>query len=169
MTLCIFLCGRVYTLIIVIIKMIYSFLKGMVIIMIEFLWNEKKKIPPKRKDFLKKAISDCQQAINDAWTGLQNTNEPDLIDRYIYEMNAANVRYRFLLNEIRELAAAEESTPQDPSADTEKLPPRNSHPAPVCLQAPVLSSVLPDAVATVPNISPTNLDTETSLLNRSFR
>ena len=69
--------------------------------MIRLLWKEKKKIPPKRKDFLKKAICDCQQAINDAYLGLQNTNEPDLIDRYIYEMNAANVRYRFLLKEMR--------------------------------------------------------------------
>ena len=87
--------------------------------MIRLLWKEKKKIPPKRKDFLKKAICDCQQAINDAYLGLQNTNEPDLIDRYIYEMNAANVR---------ELSAS-----------------------------------------SAPSISPTNLETDTSLLNRSFR
>ena len=72
--------------------------------MIRLLWKEKKEIPPKRKDFLKKAICDCQQAINDAYLGLQNTNEPDLIDRYIYEMNAANVRYRFLLKEMRVLS-----------------------------------------------------------------
>lgn len=96
--------------------------------MIRLLWKEKKKIPPKRKDFLKKAIYDCQQAINDAYLGLQNTNEPDLIDRYIYEMNAANVRYRFLLKEMRELSAS-----------------------------------------SAPSISPTNLETDTSLLNRSFR
>lgn len=100
--------------------------------MIQLIWKNKKKTPPKRKDFLKKAIKDCQQAINDAWLGLQNTNEPDLIDRYIYEMNAANVRYRFLLKEMQELAAAEEASG-------------------------------------VPSISPTNLETETSLLNRSFR
>ena len=96
--------------------------------MIRLLWKEKKKIPPKRKDFLKKAICDCKQAINDAYLGLQNTNEPDLIDRYIYEMNAANVRYRFLLKEMRELSAS-----------------------------------------SAPSISPTNLETDTSLLNRSFR
>ena len=94
--------------------------------------EKQKETPPKRKDFLKKAIKDCQQAINDAWLGLQNTNEPDLIDRYIYEMNAANVRYRFLLKEMQELAAAEE-------------------------------------LSGVPSISPTNLETETSLLNRSFK
>ena len=94
--------------------------------MIRLLWKEKKEIPPKRKDFLKKAICDCQQAINDAYLGLQNTNEPDLIDRYIYEMNAANVRYRFLLKEMRELSAS-----------------------------------------SAPSISPTNLETDTSLLNRS--
>ena len=104
--------------------------------MIQLVWKNKKKIPPKRKDFLKKAIRETLHPINDAWLGLQNTNEPDLIDRYIYEMNAANVRYRFLLKEMRELAAAEETTASVPG---------------------------------VPSISPTNLETETSLLNRSFK
>lgn len=92
------------------------------------IMERKKENPPKTEGFPKKAICDCQQAINDAYLGLQNTNEPDLIDRYIYEMNAANVRYRFLLKEMRELSAS-----------------------------------------SAPSISPTNLETDTSLLNRSFR
>ena len=97
--------------------------------------EKQKENPSKTKGFSQKS-DQSQQAINDAWLGLQNTNEPDLIDRYIYEMNAANVRYRFLLKEMRELAAAEETTASVPG---------------------------------VPSISPTNLETETSLLNRSFK
>ena len=96
--------------------------------MIRLLWKEKKKIPPKRKDFLKKAICESHKAINATYLGLQNTTEPELNDRDIYEMNAANVRYRYLLKEMRELSAS-----------------------------------------SAPSISPTNLETDTSLLNRSFR
>ena len=138
-------------------------------IMIQLIWKNKKKIPPKRKDFLKKEIKDCQQAINDAWLGLQNTNEPDLIDRYIYEMNAANVRYRFLLKEMRELAAAEETTDSVPESSAENCPAALPHSASVCLAAPAFSAAVPETVSGVPSISPTNLETETSLLNRSFK
>jgi hypothetical protein len=95
-------------------------------ILFQLLWKDKKKTLPKRKDFLKKSIFDCQQALNDAYLGLQNTNDPDLIDRYIYEWNAAHMRYRVLLREMRELSVSS-------------------------------------------RISSTNRETETSLLNRSFR
>ncbi len=122
------------------------------------LFKEKKEVPPKREDFLKKALHDCQQALDDAYRGLQNTNEPDLIDRYIYELNAANMRYKVLLRDIKEIAASQERD--------------NS----VLLSEPILSHSLLRQPATLPepapvsaNISSTNLDTDTSLLNRSFR
>ncbi len=102
-----------------------------------FFWNQfitslrpeaKKENPPKREDFLRKALRDCQQELDNAYRGMQNTNEPDLIDRYIYEWNAANLRYKVLLRDLRE--------------------------------------TFPESSA---KISSTNLETETSLLNRSFR
>lgn len=68
------------------------------------LFKDKKENPPKREDFLKKALQDCQQSLEDAYCGLQNTNEPDLIDRYIYELNAANLRYKVLLRDIKEVS-----------------------------------------------------------------
>lgn len=87
--------------------------------------ESKKENPPKREDFLRKALRDCQKELDNAYHGMQNTTEPDLIDRYIYEWNAANLRYKVLLRDIREVSSA--------------------------------------------NISSTNLETETSLLNRSLR
>jgi hypothetical protein len=132
-----------------------------------FFRKDKKKIPPKRKDFLKKSIYDCQQALNDAYLGLQNTNDPDLIDRYIYEWNAAHMRYRVLLREIRELR----ERPVSAAAPTPA-----AAPVPVTLTLPVPATVsvpsatpLPVAVSSSASISSTNRETDISLLNRSFK
>lgn len=73
--------------------------------------DKQKENPPKREDFLKKALQDCQQSLEDAYCGLQNTNEPDLIDRYIYELNAANMRYKVLLRDIKEVSSEELPSP----------------------------------------------------------
>lgn len=115
--------------------------------------DSKKENPPKREDFLKKALQDCQQSLEDAYRGLQNTNEPDLIDRYIYELNAANLRYKVLLRDIKEVS--------------EDMP---AH----CLPVPSMISTEGTAatsehLALSFNISSTKRDTVTSLLNRSFR
>lgn len=121
----------------------------------DLLFKDKKETPPKRKDFLTKALHDCQQALDDAYMGLQNTNEPDLIDRYIYELNAAHMRYRVLMREMREIAGTEEAV--QTSAPSQDNP----------YSVPAFFSTEPVPVSA--NISSTNLDTKTSLLNRSFR
>ena len=51
----------------------------------------KKRNPPKKEDFLKKALLEAQKNFEDAYTGLQNVNDPDLIDSYIYEIGRAHV------------------------------------------------------------------------------
>jgi len=61
----------------------------------------KKETPPKKEDFLKKALLDAQKRFDDAYKGLQNVNEPDLIDSYIYEINAATLKYKVLLHEFK--------------------------------------------------------------------
>lgn len=103
----------------------------------------KKEKLPKREAFLRKALRDCQQELDNAYRGMQNTTEPDLIDRYIYEWNAANLRYKVLLRDIRETVSAPDSRALHTSS----------------------SETYPCSA----NISSTNLETETSLLNRSFR
>ncbi len=104
--------------------------------------------PPKREDFLKKSIQDAQRLLNDAYQGMQNVNEPALIDRYIYEWKAANLRYSFLLHEMQ--ACQPDAIYEDVSDDS--IP-----------DTPELLEVSSD------RISSTNRDTDTSLLNRSFK
>ena len=59
----------------------------------------KKRNPPKKEDFLKKALLEAQRNFENAYTGRQNVNDPDLIDSYIYELNAAKRRYKVLLRD----------------------------------------------------------------------
>lgn len=61
----------------------------------------KKEKAPKKEVFLKKALLDAQRSLQDAYDGLSNVNEPELIDSYIYELNAANLRYQVILRDYK--------------------------------------------------------------------
>lgn len=52
-------------------------------------------------DTLIDEIAQARRAIDDAYTNFQNACDPDLIDSYIYEGNAAWKRYHFLLKQVR--------------------------------------------------------------------
>lgn len=65
------------------------------------IWKKEK--TPKKEVFLKKALLEAQRNLQDAYTGLANVNEPDLIDSYIYELNAANLRYQVILRDYKSL------------------------------------------------------------------
>ena len=68
------------------------------------LFMGKKRNLPKKEDFLKKALLEAQQSFENAYKGLENVNDPDLIDSYIYEINAANLRYKILLRDVKMLS-----------------------------------------------------------------
>lgn len=68
------------------------------------LFMGKKRNLPKKEDFLKKALLEAQQSFENAYKGLENVNDPDLIDSYIYEINAANLRYKVLLRDVKILS-----------------------------------------------------------------
>ena len=68
------------------------------------LFMGKKRNLPKKEDFLKKALLEAQQSFEKAYKGLENVNDPDLIDSYIYEINAANLRYKVLLRDVKMLS-----------------------------------------------------------------
>lgn len=40
-------------------------------------------------------------ALDDAYTNFENVVDPDLIDSYIYEVNAVQKRYHFLLKQVQ--------------------------------------------------------------------
>ena len=52
---------------------------------------------------LKKDLHRTAQDIQDAYNNLENAIEPDLIDCYIYELNAVQMRYKFLLATIKKM------------------------------------------------------------------
>lgn len=63
----------------------------------------KKERPSKKEAFLKKALLEAQRSLQDAYDGLSNVKEPELIDSYIYELNAANLRYQVILRDYKTL------------------------------------------------------------------
>lgn len=55
-----------------------------------------------RENFdIAREIALARQEIEDAYTNFQNASDPDLIDCYIYQGNAAWKRYRFLLRQAK--------------------------------------------------------------------
>lgn len=82
------------------------------------LMKQKQKKPPKREIFLKKSLLEAQRSLENAYTGLDAVDDPDMIDSYIYELNAAYLRYSIILRDMRELTSDEEhQIPQTDPAD----------------------------------------------------
>lgn len=52
---------------------------------------------------LKDDIEKTTRELQSAYTNMQNVVEPDLIDYYIYQTQAAQIRYRYLLNCAKKL------------------------------------------------------------------
>ena len=55
------------------------------------------------RENLIKEIEDLNQALETANSNFENVCDPDLIDSYIYELNAISFRYRYLLKQMRKL------------------------------------------------------------------
>lgn len=49
------------------------------------------------------SLAQTRVQINQAYTGFNNTADPDLIESYVYEINALQSRYSYLLRMIKEL------------------------------------------------------------------
>jgi len=62
-----------------------------------------KKKPPTPRELLLADITKTQHALEVAYCGFDNATDPDLIDCYIYEVNSALKRYRFLLNQAQRM------------------------------------------------------------------
>lgn len=65
------------------------------------IFSNKKRNPPKREEFLKNALKRHKKALKMLTKGLESVDDPDLIDLFIYEINAANLRYKVLLRDIK--------------------------------------------------------------------
>jgi hypothetical protein len=60
--------------------------------------------PKKRQnDALLGEIKKTKLALESAYSNFENVIDPDLIDCYIYEVNAIQKRYKFLLKQAKEM------------------------------------------------------------------
>lgn len=61
------------------------------------------KIKKQQNDALLGEIEKTKLALEAAYSNFENVIDPDLIDCYIYEVNAIQKRYKFLLKQAKEM------------------------------------------------------------------
>ena len=52
-------------------------------------------------NYLQSELEQTQNALESAYSVFQNVTDPDLIDSSIYEINAIQIRYKFLLEKAK--------------------------------------------------------------------
>lgn len=62
------------------------------------------------EDAIMADIAKTRYALETAYSGFDNATDPDLIDCYIYEMNAVFKRYKYLLEQAAKLRMLPESS-----------------------------------------------------------
>ena len=70
--------------------------------------------PEKPKTLRECILEDLEKTryeLETAYSGFDNVTDPDLIDCYIYEVNAVMKRYRYLLNQAASLSSLPEDEP----------------------------------------------------------
>lgn len=65
------------------------------------LFSRKKQKRPNTYDLLVNEINKTKVALEAAYSNFENVVDPDLIDSCIYELNAVQNRYRFLLKQVK--------------------------------------------------------------------
>ena len=60
-------------------------------------------IVERKKMTIRDELAQTQYALENAYLGFDNVTDPDLIDCYIYELNAVMKRYKFLLDQAAEM------------------------------------------------------------------
>lgn len=58
---------------------------------------------PSGYDTLRDDLEKTSMELKNAYTNLENVVEPDLIDYYIYQAKAVQMRYKFLLSCVKKL------------------------------------------------------------------
>jgi hypothetical protein len=73
--------------------------------------KKKSKFRRKEEELLLLEISKAKLALESAYSNFENVVDPDLIDCYIYEVNAVQKRYKYLLKQAK-LLSDEDMTEQ---------------------------------------------------------
>lgn len=61
----------------------------------------------RQKRMLLEDIKRTRKTLENAYSKFQYVSDPDLIDCYIYEINSADHRYKYLINQMRQLMTAD--------------------------------------------------------------
>ena len=56
---------------------------------------------------LKEGLDRTRVLINQAYAGFNGTDDPDLIESYVFEINSLQARYSYLLRRVKELERQE--------------------------------------------------------------
>lgn len=60
-------------------------------------------LPDSERQDLLQTLAHTRVLINQAYTGFNNTQDSDLIEAYVFEINSLQARYNYLLRRIKEL------------------------------------------------------------------
>ncbi len=60
------------------------------------------------KRALKEGLVQTRTLINQAYAGFNSTHDPDLIESYVFEINALQARYSYLLRRVKEIESCKE-------------------------------------------------------------
>ncbi|MBO5342226.1 MAG: YaaL family protein [Lachnospiraceae bacterium] len=66
-------------------------------------------------EILREEIKKAMIALESAYCGFDNATDPDLIDCYIYQVNSALKRYRYLLLQAEKIHNVADEEQKDPS------------------------------------------------------
>ncbi|NCB62399.1 MAG: DUF2508 family protein [Clostridia bacterium] len=58
---------------------------------------------PAEAQALREGLTRTRQLINQAYSNFNGTGDPDLIESYVFEINALQARYNYLLRRVKEL------------------------------------------------------------------
>ena len=69
-----------------------------------FTWKKKRKtVRDQERRTLLEGLSQTRLLIAPAYSGFNTAHDPDLIESYVFEINALQARYSYLLRRVKEL------------------------------------------------------------------
>jgi hypothetical protein len=73
--------------------------------MVEMVKNRRRRADPRaeEREQLKQVLTRTRVEINQAYAGFNCQSDPDLVDSFVYEINALQSRYSYLVRRFKEL------------------------------------------------------------------
>lgn len=72
-----------------------------------FAFGRRAKVQSTEQQELLRSLAATRVQINQAYRGFDTAHDPELVESFVYEINALQSRYSYLLRRIKELEAAQ--------------------------------------------------------------